>query len=68
MSKTYKVEGMSCGGCVNSVTRAIQELAPQAQVDIQLDGGLVSVDGVEDDALIEKAVDNAGFTYAGVAG
>ncbi len=65
MSTTYKVEGMSCGGCVNAVTQAIQALAPRAEVNVELDGGLVRVDGADDDAVIAQAVDNAGFTFVG---
>jgi copper chaperone len=67
VSRTYKVEGMSCGGCVSSVEQAIKAAAPEASVTITLETGLVEVDGVEDDALIEQAVDDAGFTFAGVA-
>ncbi len=65
MSRTYKVEGMSCGGCVSSVEQAIKAVAPEASVTITLETGLVEVDGVEDDGIIEKAVDAAGFTFAG---
>ena len=43
MSKTYKVEGMSCGGCSSSVEQAIKTAAPGASVDVVLDGGLVTV-------------------------
>jgi len=67
MAKTYKVEGMSCGGCSSSVESAIKAVAPEAAVEIVLDGGLVTVDGVDDDALIQQAVEDAGFTYAGLA-
>lgn len=67
MSKTYKVEGMSCGGCVSSVEQAIKAAAPGATVSVVLDGGLVTVDGVDDDGVIAQAVDDAGFTFAGVA-
>lgn len=67
MSKTYKVEGMSCGGCSSSVEQAIKTAAPGASVDVVLDGGLVTVAGVDDDALVQQAVEDAGFTYAGLA-
>lgn len=65
MKKTYKVEGMSCGGCASSVEQAIKALAPAATVEVELDKGLVSVAGVEDDELVKSAVEEAGFTYAG---
>ncbi|MCW8889386.1 MAG: heavy-metal-associated domain-containing protein [Sedimenticola sp.] len=67
MSKTYIVEGMSCGGCASSVEQAIKAVAQQASVDVKLEGGLVTVSGVEDDAMVQQAVEDAGFTYAGVA-
>lgn len=63
MSKTYKVEGMTCGGCSSAVERAIKEMAPDASVEVQLDGGLVTVTGVDDDAIIQQAVEDAGFTF-----
>ncbi len=65
MSKTYKVEGMSCGGCASSVEQAIKAVAAQATVQVKLEGGLVTVAGVDDDNLVKQAVEDAGFTYAG---
>ena len=67
MKKTYKVEGMSCGGCSSSVEQAIKAAAPAAEVEVQLDGGLVTVAGVDDDELVKTAVEDAGFTFAGAA-
>ncbi|MEE9357805.1 heavy-metal-associated domain-containing protein [Candidatus Vondammii sp. HM_W22] len=66
MSKIYKVEGMSCGGCVSSVEQAIKSAAPSATVSVVLESGLVTVDGVDDDGMIAQAVDDAGFTFAGI--
>ncbi len=65
MPKTYKVEGMSCGGCSSSVEQAIKAVAEQAKIFIELEGGLVTVEGVDDDQLIATAVEDAGFTFAG---
>ena len=65
MAKTYRVTGMSCGGCSKSVTNAIKELAPSAEVSVDLDAAQVTVVNLDDDALIAKAVDNAGFTFEG---
>ncbi|MES9871250.1 MAG: heavy-metal-associated domain-containing protein [Sedimenticola sp.] len=67
MQKTYKVEGMSCGGCSSSVEQAIKAAAPGADVSVELEGGLVTVSNVDDDALVAQAVEDAGFTYAGQA-
>ncbi|MCW8943244.1 MAG: heavy-metal-associated domain-containing protein [Sedimenticola sp.] len=67
MSKTYIVEGMSCGGCASSVEQAIKAVAQQASVEVKLEGGLVTVTGIDDDTVVKQAVEDAGFTYAGIA-
>ena len=68
MAKTYKVNGMSCGGCAASVERSIKATAPGASVQVDLENGLVTVEGVAEDAVVQQAVEAAGFTYAGPAG
>lgn len=67
MVKTYKVSGMTCGGCVRSVEKAIKAVAPAAQVSVDLESGKVSVEGIADDGLVAKAVDDAGFDFGGLA-
>jgi copper chaperone len=64
-TRTYKVDGMTCQGCVNSVTRAIQRLAPSAQVAVELTGGRVSVSRDTSEAVIREAVEGAGFDFRG---
>ncbi|MCB1876131.1 MAG: heavy-metal-associated domain-containing protein [Chromatiales bacterium] len=65
MSKTYRVEGMSCGGCAASVESAIKAQVPTANVAVNLETGAVAVTGVDDDSLVQRAVESAGFTFAG---
>jgi copper chaperone len=65
MKQSYKVEGMSCGGCVASVTKAIQAVAPGTEVEVQLDGGVVTVTGQVELALVKQAVEGAGFGFGG---
>lgn len=67
MTKIYLVKGMSCSGCAGSVEQAIKAVAPAATIEVVLDGGLVKVAGVDDDALVQKAVEDAGFTFEGEA-
>ncbi|ARJ65811.1 heavy metal transporter [Magnetospirillum sp. ME-1] len=64
MSTTYRVTGMSCGGCSKSVTSAIQEIAPGAKVEVDLGNKAVTVDGA-DEAQVRQAVDAAGFGFEG---
>ncbi len=62
-----KVTGMTCGGCANSVKRAIAREFPTAQVQVDLDTGLVRVEGEIDVARAERSIKNAGFDVASSA-
>ncbi|MBF0249449.1 MAG: heavy-metal-associated domain-containing protein [Alphaproteobacteria bacterium] len=67
MSTTYKVIGMSCGGCANSVTNAIKEASAGAEVQVDLAAKTVTVSGA-DDVQVRRAVEAAGFEFQGRAG
>jgi len=66
MSTTYHVTGMTCGGCARSVESAIKAEAPDAKVSVDLGSASVTVDGASE-SQVKKAVDEAGFTFLGVA-
>ncbi|GJD80751.1 heavy-metal-associated domain-containing protein [Methylobacterium gregans] len=58
----FKVEKMGCGGCAKSVTRAIQAVAPNARVEVDLGAKLVTVSGDDDPAdRIAQAIATAGY-------
>lgn len=63
----YLVEGMTCGGCVRSVTNAIQAAVPGVTVSVDLETKKVSVDDGIDEAVIAQAVEDAGFDFKGAA-
>ncbi len=65
--KSYRIDGMSCEGCARSVTAAIRKLAPDAAVEVDVDGGVVRVGGEAAENLIHQAVERAGFTWRGAA-
>jgi copper chaperone len=67
MTRTYRVSGMTCEGCARAVTRAIQRLAPAAQVRVDLAGGQVSVAEGPEEGLVAEAVKKAGFAFEGAA-
>jgi copper chaperone len=67
MTKTYKVTGMSCGGCASSVTKAILSVAPKANISVDPSSGLAVVEGDSDEATVKAAIEAAGFGYAGMA-
>lgn len=67
MEATYKVAGMTCGGCVSSVQRAVSAALPDTRVEVSLDEGEVSVDGDHDAAAVRTAIEDAGFDFGGAA-
>ena len=65
MINNYTVTGMTCGHCVSAVTEEVSAVAGVDQVDVQLEGGTMSVTsaaGVDLDA-IRAAVAEAGDQY-----
>lgn len=59
-----KVDGMSCSGCAASVTKAVQSIAPDATVSIDLPTGKVAVTGAPSRAAVEAAIIKAGYEVA----
>lgn len=62
---SYRVDGMTCEGCVRAITAAIQSAAPAARVEVDLDGHRVRVEGAGEQ-VVAKAAQDAGFEYRGV--
>jgi copper chaperone len=61
---TLKITGMSCGGCVRSVTGVLKALPGVASVDVTLEPGeaRVSFDPAQvSPAQLAAAVEDAGF-------
>ena len=58
------VEGMTCGHCVNHVTEALKGLSGVTDVDVQLEGGNVTIESATslDEAAIKDAVSEAGYS------
>ena len=62
-----KVTGMTCGGCVNSLTRALKAVAGVGEVTVLLSTGDTSVQFDEHLSSLEQiklAVENAGYGVA----
>ncbi len=56
-----QVEGMTCQGCVNSVTKAIQRLDSGAKVDVDLEHGRVHVVTKAQALEVAPALNAAGY-------
>ena len=59
--QTFKVDGMTCGGCVGAVTRAVQAVDKDAKVDVDLASKTVKVDSKVSPLQIIDVITNAGF-------
>ncbi len=68
MSASYRVTGMTCQGCANAVTQAIRAAAADSGVKVDLGQGLVTVEGTVAPEVIARAVEDAGFGFAGAVG
>lgn len=64
MAEVYRVDGMTCDGCIRSVTRAVQAEYPDCDVKVDLDKGEVTVDRADDRKRVARAIEDAGFTVA----
>jgi copper chaperone len=64
---TYKVEGMTCGHCVSSVTAEVSKVAGVSDVSVDLESGRVTVtsDAPVNEATVREAVDEAGYELIG---
>ena len=67
MSNTYIVEGMSCGHCSQAVTNALKSINENAEITVDLDAKKVTVSGIDDEAAINEAIEDAGFDFKGKA-
>jgi copper chaperone len=56
------VEKMTCNHCVRSVTQAVQAVAPDAQVEVDLAQQTVRVQGAMDTDSISQAIEDEGYT------
>jgi copper chaperone len=64
MNQTFNVQGMTCGHCEKAVTRAIQQVDPQAQVKIDRPTGKVEVQSNAEHAALAQAIVEEGYAVA----
>ena len=58
---SLKVSGMTCGGCINAVTRAVQAQDPQAKVQADLATQIVNLETTLSAAEASQLITDAGF-------
>jgi copper chaperone len=60
-----KVQGMTCGHCVQAVTRAIQARDPQARVQVDLAAGTLRAETSLPREAVAAVVTAEGYTVSG---
>ena len=58
---SLKVSGMTCGGCINAVTRAVQSQDPAAKVQADLTTQTITLETTLSQAQASKLITEAGF-------
>jgi copper chaperone len=62
-----KVDGMRCGGCVNSVVRAVQSVDQHAQTDVDLKDKRVRMTTEADVQTVISAIAAVGYAVQPVS-
>jgi len=57
----FEVKDMSCGGCANSITRAVTSVDPAAKLDIDIATKIVKVDSVLPSGRLVAVIEAAGY-------
>lgn len=60
-SQTYRVDGMTCGGCVRHVEKALRATPGVTEVSVDLKQGTATVSGAASFEALAAQVDEAGY-------
>ena len=63
--KTFTISGMSCGGCVNSLTRVLKSVPGIEPLKIEVGKAQLRLDAGVTSQTVKDAVARAGFAVTG---
>jgi len=68
MEKKIHIEGMSCGHCVGTVTRALSDMKGVSDVEVDLEEkrALVTLETEVSDEAFKKEIETAGYKVVGI--
>ena len=64
MNQIFTVTGMTCGHCEKAVTRALQQVDPQAEVKIDRTQNRVEVQSEQPREALARAIAEEGYAVA----
>lgn len=62
--KIFKVSGMNCSHCTQAIQKAILGIDQQAIVHTDIGAQTVEIDSSCDSAVLQKAIEEAGYTVS----
>jgi copper chaperone len=66
--KTFTIQGMSCGGCVNSLTRVLTAVPGIEPITVEVGKAVLRLDPARVSSdTVRAAVERAGFAVVGEA-
>jgi copper chaperone len=65
--KTFLISGMSCGGCVNSLTRVLRTVPGIEPLKVEVGKASLRLDDTVPAGAVKAAVERAGFELVGEA-
>lgn len=68
MKKKMKIEGMSCGHCINHVKNALEEIEGVNDIVVDLDSNTATFDATDDvkDYDLKHVVEEAGYEVVNI--
>ena len=62
MSLQLKVPSIVCGGCAETITKAVKSVDADALVDVDVSAKTVKVEGIQSEESIKQAITATGHT------
>ncbi|OZH54681.1 heavy metal transporter [Hydrocoleum sp. CS-953] len=62
MTMQLKVPSIACGGCADTITKAIKNLESEADVQVDVEQKIVTVEAKASEESIKKVITNSGHT------
>lgn len=63
----FKVDGMTCGHCAQTVTKAVEALPRVERAVVDLKAGEVTVQGDADEGAVRQVIEDAGYDVRNAA-
>ena len=67
IEKTFTIQGMSCGGCINSLTRVLKSVPGIEPLKIEVGKAHLRLDERASSQAVKDAVERAGFAVTSEA-